>query len=136
MKTIFIIILVTLAGFLFGLLLVKIFITLSTWLLSLKTREKILKEDKLFFYKKQPYSLKEEIEKELSKRTTLFKKIKNLFKKKVKGGISEYGRTDDTGFKREQVSTSGEGIKPSTEQPNTDTAQPNGEQRSINSDLP
>jgi hypothetical protein len=140
MKTIFILILVLLAGLLFGFLLVKLFIKFSNWLLKRQAKKEILKtkpENDKFFFKQKQYSLKEQIEYDLSKHKTFFQKIKGLFKRKVKGGnISGYGeQPTNTGFKREQVSTSGEGNKPGTEQPSTNTAESIGEQRGINSGL-
>lgn len=138
MKTIFIIIIVILAGLLFGFLLAKLFLKMSNCFLGRKARREILKgEDKPYFFRKLPYSLKQDIQGELNKRVKFKDKIKNLFKKKVKGGISQYGRTDDTGFKREQVFANSEGTtNATTEQPSTNPPESNGEQRSINSNLP
>lgn len=141
MKTIFIIILVILAGVLFGLIFAKLSIKLINWILGVKIKNRILRgEENKFLFKKKPYSLKEQVEFDLKKKISIFKKIKGLFKKQMKGGISTYGNTGNTGGHiGKQVPTGSEGDSPG-EQPtkytDTNTAQPSREQRDINSNFP
>lgn len=143
MKTIFIIIIiiiVILAGLLFGFLLAKLFFKLSTYIIQRKAKNIILNNqngiDKFLFRQKE-YNLKENIEYDLKKYTPWYKRI---FQKKMKGGISQYGRTDDAGFIPKPIRTDNGSNQQTntdnTQQPSTDTAQSSGEQRSINSNLP
>jgi hypothetical protein len=141
MKIIFIIIIVILAGLLFGFLLVKFFLKFSNWILGRRTRKDILRKDlseeelkrRNFFFRNKAYNLTEMVEYDLNKRVKFKDKIKKLFNRSKKG-VSQYGESNagNPGFKREQVSAIREGNSSPTTSPTTDTARTTAEQPSIN----
>lgn len=98
MKTIYLILLFLILGIVFGFILAKVMVFLSNWLLKRKVNKQIKTDEREFFYKDKPYNLKENIEFEKSKR----KKF-HLFKRKQKGGISDYGNTVQPGVRRNEV---------------------------------
>lgn len=139
MNNIFIIILFLLAGLFVGFVFARFFIWLSNKILGHNTKKEILRKGlsqeelkrRNFYFRNQFYNLSENVEHDLKNYKPWYKR---LFKKRMKGGVSQYGSgNDNAGFERKQVPTNSPGIG---EQTNTSTPEPNGEQRSINSDLP
>lgn len=92
MNTIVLIIIFLVLGVIFGFIFARVIFAISTWLLKKKVEKEAKNSSQQFFYKKQPYDLKKEIEYEQNQRKKKFS-FKNPFKKKVKGGISDYGST-------------------------------------------
>ena len=91
MYSVFLIIICLLMGLVFGFILAKIVNSILNYFLRKKVEKEAKENPKPFFYQTTPYNLKEQIEYEQSKKK---KKKLSLFKKKVKGGISDYGNTE------------------------------------------
>ena len=90
MKTIYLILLFLASGIFFGYFMARILNNISDFFIRRKVKKQALNEsERTFFYNKKPYDLKENIRYEESKKNKGF--FKGLFKKKVKGGISDYG---------------------------------------------
>jgi hypothetical protein len=121
MNTIILVILFLIIGVFIGFILARIIFSISKYFSGKKAEKEIFNEPKNFFYNQTPYDLKEEIEFEKNKKK---KKSFRFFKKKVKGGISDYGERTEPRFEpvsREQVFSNDRGVKP-TEQPSTSSA--------------
>jgi hypothetical protein len=92
MQTIFIIILIILAGIVLGIIFARLIYGASTFLLKRKIRNEALHEkERTFFYNSKPYDLKGGIEQELREHRGFFKRFFNI--NNSKGGISDYGNT-------------------------------------------
>lgn len=100
MKTIYLILIFLILGILFGLIFARLMTWISEYILKRKITNEINKgnEKREFFYKDKPYNLKESVEFEKGKR----KKF-HLFKRKMKGGISDYGNTLQSGYRGNEV---------------------------------
>ena len=112
MKTIWLILIVLVIGFIFGLIMGKIIYPIANYFLKRKVMKQALKEPnekegRKFFYNQKPYDLKGEIEYEQSKR----KKFSLFNRKQVKGGISEYGNTLQPRDSGKQIPTINEGVR-------------------------
>jgi hypothetical protein len=134
-KTIFLILIFLFLGLIFGFILAKIISGISNYFLSRKVEKRIKSHNqKPFFYKQEQYDLKREIEEEQSKRKRSF--LSGLFKRKEKGGISDYGNTEQYGIipatRGEQISRVREGLTSVPEPVNTPTPANSGEQVSFN----
>ena len=111
MKTIFLILIFLILGIFFGLIMARVLIFISNWLLKKKvTKQALNEEERKFFYQDKPYNLKENIEYE-QKRNKKQGFFDFLIKRQVKGGVSDYGDTiqprNNEIDNREQVPTSG-----------------------------
>jgi hypothetical protein len=136
-NTILLIIIFLVLGVIFGFILAKLSYSISSYFLKRNIEKDAKANPQPFFYKLKPYDLKKEIEYEQSKKKKGF--FSKIFKRKQKGGISNYGNTEQprivgTTFEKPILTDNGSSSEPVPIPDNpTPTAPTSREQRSPDS---
>ena len=136
MNTILLILIFLILGIVFGLIFARLMSWVSNFILKRKVNNQIKTDERKLFYKDKPYDLKTEIEYEKREKASK-KKNFNPFKRKQKGGISDYGNTIQPRIRREQVFPSVKGTtEPASSPTNTAESRTAREQEYTNSPNP